>query len=613
MRSLLATLFLAALLNGLGHLGSAALRRAWPGLRGAAHLFLGLTLALGVLSCAVFWLGSLAGLSWFLFAPLVALLLWVGVSRAGATLRAASRGWAEIRALPRGGRWIAALLLLFWLLTYLGALAPPVSSDALLYHLTVPKLYAQEGRFFFYPWIWQASQPFLNEMLFTLAFLLRLPELAPLWIWAFSPLFALGTLALARPHLSRPAALLAAALAAGGPLVAWQSTSAFIELPLAVYTLAALVAIQSSGDEQGWGRGLWPGVFFGWALSSKMTGAYALAAGLVFLWAFHRQRPGWLRAAAQALALALLLYLPWALRSWLYTGNPSYPFLNTLFHSPRVTARMAEDIAKVAAQNYGFGKGLLALLLLPYRLVAEGTAFDYGQLIGPWPLALLIFLPALLWRQRPYRPAFFFAAAYIGLWFFGSQQARLLLPALPPLALLAVAAAAGEGLPRRFLAWTLALWLAAGAAISAAYCAQFLPVVLGAESREAYLLRKAPYHEEVSRINRLLRPSDKIYFTPAASYYLQIPFGGGPTAFQGLLDFQRLRTPQQVADWFKGQGFTHIYRAGDAWDDSGSGLMAAYEKEFLELLERGEYHWSPHRTLYDKQFAYPGYLFTIKR
>jgi len=213
----------------------------------------------------------------------------------------------------------------------LRALAPPLMWDALVYHLTLPKLYAQAhqlqlaGDFFF------IGMPQLNEMLYTAAILLRGEIAAQALGWMFGAVLALGLSAHASAILGPRSGPLAVALLFSSFSIALSLAWAYGELLLMLMALAVLISLRQwrLTDELKW---LWlAGVFAGLAMGCKYTGLVVPLAGAVTILltaqAPHRPTSSSLLSAFRFLLTALLAFSPWLLKNTLFTGNPVYPLL----------------------------------------------------------------------------------------------------------------------------------------------------------------------------------------------------------------------------------------------------------------------------------------------
>ncbi|MBW3624221.1 MAG: hypothetical protein KY468_12515, partial [Armatimonadetes bacterium] len=211
-----------------------------PGETGVLSLSLGLALY----SLMFFFLGFIGG-----WTPLAAgivtlvgllLFLWRVAKRGGSIPALLGKYRAAFGRLSPWGKSGIFLLSLLLSTQFLAALAPPSAVDTLTYHLTLPKLYTDAGRWIYRPDLFFADNPSAVQMLYLACRLLGAEETATLLHWTFGVLLAAGTVLFVReqfPDLSPGYGILAALLLASLPLFAFETTSAFADLPTAHYTL----------------------------------------------------------------------------------------------------------------------------------------------------------------------------------------------------------------------------------------------------------------------------------------------------------------------------------------------------------------------------------------
>ncbi len=397
---------------------------------------------------------------------------------------------------PEGGfdRLAAAFAFLALGLGLLRALAPPLAWDAHVYHLTLPKLYAQAGGLQIETEILFSGMPALNEMLFTLAYLLRGEIAAQALGWAFGAVLAIGLSAHAGRLLGPRGAALAPAILFSAYTIAHSLAWAYAELLLMLMALAALIAARQWSLTR---RRRWlilAGLFAGLAMSCKYTGLIvpaALAAVVVSQHGLRRWRPALGSLIALGLA-CLLVVAPWLIKNFLFTGNPVYPLLLPAgaVDALRLFSYNRPDLAD---------RNPLWAALIFFRAVFLGTqgANDYDATLGP----LWAVLPPILflgWRglgmeaRTALRPVIVFALAAYAAWvalMFTSQfavQARLFFAIFPALAILGAAgllAAAHLDLP----ALRLSRIVQAVAALVFGLTALELGLNFGARSPVAYL------------------------------------------------------------------------------------------------------------------------------
>ena len=478
-------------------------------------------LALGAVAFALAtaWLGWLGLLYRWLFLPLFVVTAVVGLREAFLLVRVLPR--PTFRRWPRVERALVALLVVYVLLAVVGTMAPISSPDALFYHAAGPALFAHDHRLVEMPWSWQSYQPFNVEMLVLDGMLLWNPIQGAFAALLLSLGAGAAVLCAAYRLAGRRVALLATAIFVAQPFFIWEATSTFVEGGLALMTLLAawnLARFRSSGRVT---DAALAGACAGAAAGMKYVGlaaaAVLAAAGLVLAW--RRLRP---RAIAAFATAAVLVPLSWYVKNAIVTGNPLFP-LYFGGANPEATAAM-----KIGLDAYGRGRSLRDAVLLPVRLLTSGSSFDRGDFVSPLFLGLA---PAALLVRR-YRVVVAVilagAAAYVAAWFVGSQQARFLIPLMPPFAILA-ALGANEiarrtAIGRFVVVASVAATLVAGAAVSVVYSAQFVPVALGLQSKDAFLSHKASYYDGFVWLDRHLPPGAVVVTDIPSGLYLRPPY-----------------------------------------------------------------------------------------
>jgi hypothetical protein len=494
---------------------------------------------------AVGWLG-------LLYAALYVPVLGVAAAAGLVVLVRSSRGvrWPALRQWPHWQMALAALLALYVVVDVAVTCAPISSADALFYHATAPELFEREHRIEEIAWSWHSYQPFTVELLVLDGFLL----------WdsvqgAFAPLLlGLGAagviMATAHRLAGRGIALLATALYLAQPFALWLLTSTFVE-PAAAFTAALAVAhlVQFAQRRHDTSIAL-AGLFAGATAGMKYVAAgaaaiVALGAALAFGRALTVRR-------VLAFAIpAVVVALPWYVKNAILTGDPAYPILFGWEHDE------AREAAQASFDNYGYGHGANDLLLLPVRLLADAEPFDRAEFITP---LLLVFAPVALLAPRARRVAATALAGvgvYLLVWFFGVQDARYLLIAMPVLAVLAavgIVALAREGRVGRVLAvgGTVGAF-AVGAVVSAAYASQFVPYLAGTDSDDEFLRSKVSYHESVEWLNAHLPPDARV-----AVDFVFVLHVDRPAVVLTSDALTLTAGPRETCAFFRRYGLTHV-------------------------------------------------------
>ena len=220
---------------------------------------------------------------------------------------------------------------------------------------------------------------------------------------------------------------------------------------------------------------------------------------------------------------------PWWIRNYLYSGNPFLPLLmQFLGGEDRVNwdpnrAMLFNSYVK----NFGMGRGLADLVLLPYNLTfkAESHSYNFDGQIG---IVFFVLIPALiagLWKLRPARwiDLSVCFTVLICFWFVYFQYVRFLAPAFTALTLLGVAGlekitrpTSGDGSLLRWLGQIMLCVVACGVLFNLYLIGDIwqkkapAKYVTGQETREEYLTRNIPPYPMYQAMNAL-DPEAKVF------------------------------------------------------------------------------------------------------
>jgi hypothetical protein len=492
------------------------------------------SLAFGLGSAVVGFAAFALGLVGLLNAMAVGALLFVLLLIAALELRRA-RSWPT--APPIAATRTEGLLAVAGVLTAGSVLpfvmAPEIMYDAVYYHLALVRGFLSQQSVEQIPTLFASNFPLLPQVTYASATLLSgsldAGKILHLFVGCAVclSLYALGT------HLGgRTLGLGAMLLWLSVPLVLWEMSTAYVDLFTVLYAALSVMATVLWIDTRRANYALIAGAFVGIGMGVKVSAAFqGIAIGSIVLLLFVRNRRD-LRAWLGAAAVALTLALPWYVRAYLLTGNPVFPFLNSVFRSPQWDP--VNETFNFA--NFGAGASPLDLLLAPLRLMTDSSAF--GEMpngaMGVLPLVGAIgVVGALFARDR--RLTFLALSSVVAtvLWFVSAQYGRYILPVLAVEAVLAVALLdrvvrrIPRGRTATAVALTAAVALALGGYIDMLRNVPGIPpwaVVLGKQTREEYLaqaLRHYPAYEWLSA------------HAPAAASVLGLGFAEWPIAYSG--------------------------------------------------------------------------------
>jgi hypothetical protein len=363
------------------------------------------------------------------------------VAKPGLAAALARRSLALVRPWApagRGGHIMLGLASFVFVTHWLVALKPETGGDALAMHLAIPASVAAHHSwvFDFRHTVW-AVMPMGADWSFTAVFLLGGEHAARLLNFAMLVLVA-GMLYLAiRRWLPAAPALLVIALLASSPVAQLVTGSLMAENFWAALLLAAGLAL-CRHYELGEPRWFYvAAVLTGVAVSTKFGSLAFLAPAALFCTpGFYRRARAGKTGTLRVLLLGFTCFLLFAsqpyLTAWWKTGNPVFPFLNTVFRSPHFDATVLFTDYRFRAW---FGWRTL------YDMTFLTSKFMEGQ-NGAWGFHYLLLTPLGLLAVRRDWPALGHLAALVtllfpALTFLAQSNLRYLFPALPYLMIVA--------------------------------------------------------------------------------------------------------------------------------------------------------------------------------
>ncbi|HJN16002.1 MAG TPA: glycosyltransferase family 39 protein, partial [Armatimonadota bacterium] len=502
--------------------------------------------------------------------------------------RAAKRG---IFQSPR--RPIYIFLVVWALMTLLPAMAPPIDHDydGLSQHLASPKLYLRSGEI--RP-LWSDHHshfPSTLQMLFVPALAFCGPEAAKVLHWACGIAAALVLIVIGRRYLSAGAGAWAAFALVTVPQIGGLAGLAYVDLASVLFAALLLLGLRTWLHTQKTSHLLLAGLAAAGGMTVKMQGVqlFAVALPVVFCGAIWMWRgPG--RAAKRTAVfglLAVVVAAPWYVKSWVWTGNPVYPFAYETFGGkywgPREAEQYRDHQLEFGVGSPGDGEPGAALdtprspknlLLAPANLALRPREFVESGLspvhalawnsVGPLFLAIL----PLLALRRPPRIVLLslamFGAMWLG-WLMMMQYARYLMPSLV-FACIPAGYVLADGLPKsrlaqlvpRVVAWAcggVALgFLALGGLVFGSWSAG-----VGVPDRATYLKAHSESYRFAEWVNTLTNEKARIgLYSEPRGFYLDRDYIWADPGHSRLIEYDRIESGDDLLDAYSRLGLTHI-------------------------------------------------------
>lgn len=448
-------------------------------------------------------------------------------------------------------------------LNIFAALAPPHSSDAIAYHLAIPKIFAEQGRIIEIPYMVTSNYPLGTEMLFLDGYLLKGGVLSEM-IAAYIALLAVAAIfVFSKKHFGRSTALIAAAVFYTLPIVSVFNIRGFVDISTALYAMAALIMLfkwQETGDRKLLAL---TGMLAGAAASTKLS-AYAIVAVMFLAVAFSCRKEKLAKAAKNVAAYSIAaaaVIVPWMAKAYAYTGNPVYPLFSSIFGGKYLTEGLITVWVKESLAFTGTGTSLIDLLALPWNMTMNTPAF--GEVLGICPVFLAVIPALLLMRNvdRKIKALLAMAAALLIAWFYTAQSLRYIFFVYAILAIVSaysisrLLSAKGTG---KIIGALVVLTMMMNLALWAGANNDEVRVAAGLVDKDSYLSQQVENYPLLKYANENLKGAKLCIYGSIRGYYSDNDYVWCNPPYQGYIDFYNIKTSGELLARLKETGITHI-------------------------------------------------------
>ena len=524
---------------------------------------------------------------------------------------------------PSAAGWVKVLLLILLAILIVSIIilagAPPVSRDALVHHLAIPKLYLKHGGMYEIP-----AMPFSYfPMNLDLLYLIPLSfgnDIAPKFIHlCFALLTAWLILSFLKPRSNTVYGLLGVIFFLSIPIIVKLSITVYVDLGLIFFSTASLLLLLK-WIEDGFRLRflLFSALFCGLAAGTKYNGlitVFLLTLFVPFLYSrcMPGSKPGFFKAAGYGIfffSVALLVFSPWMIRNYLWTNNPLYPLYDHLFNPQNGLSQ--QTVGLFTYRKTVYGETWWQMALLPVRIFFQGQDgipqyFD-GKL-NPFLLLLPIFAfyrikkdPPALRNEK--KVLFVFAGLFFATAFFSSgMRIRYISPIIPPLVILSIFGVRRmvdlvSGLKARysrnlgfavvFLIVSFSLWLNAHYIFTQYRYVDPITYLSGTVSRDQYIERYRREYPVLRYINKNLHPNAKILFIHMGKrgYYCDREYVFDMNFNRSMLHQLVVRSnkPEDIMQGITSQGITHLLIRYDIFDRWVKSSFTEKEQELLKAF-----------------------------
>ncbi len=227
------------------------------------------------------------------------------------------------------------LLATTWLIHLVSVFVPEHGFDAVWYHLPLIQTYSEASRFVFLPQFYQSVNPQFSDALLGLGYFVAQDTGVKMVAYALAVTLAALTYFSARLWIERRWALLIACVVSLMQVVAWQASSAYVDVAKALWEVGAvMVAWQVSQIKSNFKIRtllvLLYGALCGASLATKLFSVILLPVFIYMLW---EMRPH-IRVFLMSMMLMIAFAVPFWAWSWYHTGNA---FVSAGIHLDKLT------------------------------------------------------------------------------------------------------------------------------------------------------------------------------------------------------------------------------------------------------------------------------------
>jgi hypothetical protein len=497
---------------------------------------------------------------------------------------------------------ILYFIILFGIIGCIAILAsvPPVSRDALTHHLFIPKLYIEYGGIYEIPHIIFSYYPGNLNFLYLIPLYLG-NDIIPKFIH-FA--FALATGAMIYRYLAlrinTAYGLLGALFFLSIPVIVRLSSTVYVDLGLIFFLFVSLIYMFKWVE-----YGFKPkyliisAVFTGLALGTKYNGLVGLfLLGMFSVFVYARYHAGQKMHAAKSIGwcavfviVAMIVFSPWMIRNFAWTGNPVYPLYNSVFNPDQGRAEEpdSENVLKqrnrmshIQVRRHVYGESWAQIALVPLRVFFQGkddTPVYFDGKLNPFLLILPIFAFFGIRRAGEQEKTEKLILLFFSVLFLlyacaqTSIRIRYFSPIIPPLVVLSMFGLHRlniEILPRvralsapmkKIIIFSIVI---AMLGLNAEYIAdrfkkdQPLSYITGKVSRDQYIQAYRPEYASFQHANKHLTQKNKIFglYIGNRGYYSDIPVEFDIQMLQSIA--AEVESGKKIAEKLHEKGFTHI-------------------------------------------------------
>jgi 4-amino-4-deoxy-L-arabinose transferase-like glycosyltransferase len=515
------------------------------------------------------------------------------------------------------------------------ASVPPVSRDALTHHLAIPKLYLKHGHIYEIPHARWSYYPMNLDLLYIIPLFFG-NDIIPKYIhFVFALLTAVFIFRYLSKRLDKVYALLGVVLFLSLPIIVKLSITVYVDLGLIFFSFAALFYFLKWINHEFKLKFLLISAFWcGLALGTKYNGLivlFLLTLFTIFIYsrnssAIDKKQPKAIGFGMVFMLVAIIVFLPWAIRNYIWTNNPIYPLYNSRFNDEKAesieittsdSSNGATEESNIwvrknkgswghfAVRKIVFNEKGWEIALIPLRIFFQGED-DNPKYFDGRLNPLLFFLPIFAFfhirrdssKLKTEKGVLFaFSILFILYAFFQvDMRIRYIGPVIPALVVLSMLGLKDLTtiVQERFAPNSKKIWLTA---VNLAVLSFFslnifylvqqyrivnpLSFIEGRVERDAYIERYRPEYAAIQFANKHLPDDAKILgiFLGRRGYYCDRAMIFDIELFQNSV--QQALSPEDLTAILKKSGITHILVRFDLFNQWAESQFNGKEKAII--------------------------------
>lgn len=488
------------------------------------------------------------------------------------------------------------LLLFFLIINLIPAMAPPWTWMGISYHLAVPKIYMREHSIVYIPSILHSNFPLFTAMLNLFGLVLYNDIFLELIAYSFNITLILAIISFSKRFFDLKVGLFAALVFFLMPNVMENTTNFASDIANALFCFLAFYAFVFWFNELNLRWLILSSIMMGLALSTKYLAAIAFLILLFFLvikliFIKHKKKLYKFISLFLFSIISFLVFAPWLIKNYIYTGNPIYPFFYSLLGGKYLT-----ETTMVYLSTPTFKLNFLNYILLPWNFTMFASKFPGIMSVGP---IFLAFIPLLLLFKNKKNVvitlSLIFSFFAITLWFFvGSHYIRYILFAFTFLSIIS-AFVISELISYKsrvvnfFILIALFSSLVFNSILWMGMNLKVFPVVFGLESKEYFYdkLKDHNLYDASQFINKNSASNSKIFLVnDNRGYFLDRDFVVHNVGVSAYINYSRFSNDEEFFLRLKELNITHMIVNHNFDHDMGVRYTPELKKLFTNLTTK---------------------------